>query len=60
MFLVIVGLTFDVIELGEVITGQKPGRTQDEQVTVCDLTGTGVQDTAIANYVMAKFLSSAR
>ena len=52
--------TFDVIELGEVITGQKPGRTQDEQVTVCDLTGTGVQDTAIANYVMAKFLSSAR
>lgn len=50
--------TFNVIELGEIVTGQKSGRTQDEQVTVCDLTGTGVQDTAIANYVMAKFLSS--
>lgn len=35
-------------ELGQVLTGQKAGRTNDDQVTVCDLTGTGVQDTAIA------------
>ncbi|WP_169546420.1 cyclodeaminase [Sneathiella aquimaris] len=37
-------------ELGEIITGQKPGRLSDEQVTICDLTGTGVQDTAIATF----------
>ncbi len=37
-----------VLELGELTAGQKPGRTDDSQITVCDLTGTGVQDTAIA------------
>ncbi|WP_250536434.1 cyclodeaminase [Caballeronia sp. AZ10_KS36] len=35
-------------ELGQVIAQQAPGRTSDEQVTLCDLTGTGAQDTAIA------------
>ena len=35
-------------ELGEITGGAKPGRTRDDQITVCDLTGTGVQDTAIA------------
>ncbi len=35
-------------ELGQVIAGQHPGRTSPEDLTVCDLTGTGVQDTAIA------------
>ena len=35
-------------ELGEVIAGQRAGRTSPEQITVCDLTGTGAQDTAIA------------
>jgi ectoine utilization protein EutC len=39
-----------VDELGEVITGTRPGREGPDQVTVCDLTGTGVQDTAIALY----------
>ena len=39
-----------VDELGEIITGAKSGRQGDDQVTVCDLTGTGVQDTAIALY----------
>lgn len=37
----------DVAELGEVAAGRAPGRTSDVQITVCDLTGTGVQDTAI-------------
>jgi ornithine cyclodeaminase len=37
-----------IIELGDIITGHRPGRQNDEQITVCDLTGTGVQDTAIA------------
>ncbi len=37
-------------ELGAVITGTHPGRTDDDQVTICDLTGTGAQDTAIATH----------
>jgi ornithine cyclodeaminase len=36
-------------ELGEITAGQAPGREDDRHVTLCDLTGTGVQDTAIAN-----------
>jgi ornithine cyclodeaminase len=36
-------------ELGQVIVGQRPGRTSERDITVCDLTGTGAQDTAIAN-----------
>jgi ornithine cyclodeaminase len=37
-----------VIELGEIVAGRRSGRTGVDQVTVCDLTGTGAQDTAIA------------
>ena len=40
--------TSQVIELGELTSGARRGRTAEHQVTVCDLTGTGVQDTAIA------------
>jgi ornithine cyclodeaminase len=40
-------------ELGELVTGAKPGRTSDDQVTICDLTGTGAQDTAIATFAVA-------
>lgn len=39
----------DVIELGQLTSGSKPGRQDAAEITVCDLTGTGVQDTAIAN-----------
>lgn len=35
-------------ELGAVAAGEHPGRQRDDQVTLADLTGTGVQDTAIA------------
>jgi len=38
----------DFPELGQIVAGQAPGRSGAGQVTVCDLTGTGVQDTAIA------------
>ncbi|WP_454813995.1 ectoine utilization protein EutC [Labrys neptuniae] len=35
-------------ELGHVIAGTAKGRRSDADITLCDLTGTGVQDTAIA------------
>jgi len=41
-------------ELGQVIAGHAPGRTSDADVTLCDLTGTGAQDTAIAALALAR------
>ncbi|MBW4973234.1 cyclodeaminase [Roseovarius mucosus] len=41
-------------ELGDVIQGRARGRKNDAEITICDLTGTGVQDTAIATHVMAR------
>jgi alanine dehydrogenase len=38
----------DVIDLGAVLAGQRPGRTNDEQVTLFDSTGLAIQDLAIA------------
>ncbi len=35
-------------ELGQVVAGLAPGRPGPDAITVCDLTGTGAQDTAIA------------
>ena len=35
-------------QLGELVAGRKPGRTREDEITVCDLTGVGFQDTAIA------------
>ncbi len=40
-------------ELGEVITGKATGRQSQDDITICDLTGTGAQDTAIASHVLA-------
>jgi ectoine utilization protein EutC len=39
-------------ELGEIVAGARQGRTSDDQVTICDLTGTGAQDTAIATFAV--------
>ncbi|WP_157018928.1 ectoine utilization protein EutC [Mesorhizobium xinjiangense] len=36
------------VELGAIVAGKAAGRPSPEAITVCDLTGTGVQDTAIA------------
>ena len=40
-------------ELGAVVAGAIPGRPSPEAITVCDLTGTGAQDTAIATHALA-------
>lgn len=37
-------------ELGDIVAGKAPGRTSAQDITIADLTGTGVQDTAIATY----------
>jgi ornithine cyclodeaminase len=42
-----------VVELGAIINGDADGRTDERQVTVCDLTGVGVQDTMIAIKALA-------
>jgi ornithine cyclodeaminase len=41
------------VELGEVCAGTTEGRSDERQLTVCDLTGVGVQDVAAANAVLA-------
>ncbi|SLN58026.1 L-lysine cyclodeaminase [Roseivivax jejudonensis] len=38
-------------ELGEIVTGARPGRQSARDITIADLTGTGAQDTAIATHV---------
>jgi ectoine utilization protein EutC len=37
-----------IVELGEVVLGRSAGRQSESEITVCDLTGTGIQDTLIA------------
>jgi ornithine cyclodeaminase len=44
----------DIAELGDITSGKRSGRRDDTQITLCDLTGTGVQDTAIANLALKK------
>jgi ornithine cyclodeaminase len=41
-------------ELGNVIVGRLPGRVHKDQIIVCDLTGVGVQDAAVASLVLEK------
>ncbi|MBY6199766.1 cyclodeaminase [Maritalea mobilis] len=43
----------DPVELGQIVTGAAQGRTDAQQITICDLTGTGAQDTAIATHARA-------
>mgnify|MGYP001811986955 CR=1 FL=1 len=45
-------------ELGEVAGGKAPGRSDDADITIADLTGTGVQDTAIATFALQRAVSN--
>ncbi|WP_455919102.1 ectoine utilization protein EutC [Ensifer canadensis] len=44
----------DFAELGQIIAGQRQGRTDANQITIVDLTGTGIQDTAIATLAFVR------
>lgn len=48
----------DPAELGAVVSGTAAGRKNEAAITICDLTGTGAQDTAIATHV-ARILGNA-
>jgi ornithine cyclodeaminase len=52
------GAELAVDELGEITSGARPGRQSADQITVCDLTGTGVQDTAIALLAYRKAIAA--
>ena len=39
-------------ELGEVVAGKVTARKSPDDITICDLTGTGAQDTAIATHAL--------
>jgi ornithine cyclodeaminase len=47
-----------VVELGEIILGNRPGRSSDSQITVADLTGVAVQDIEIATAVHERLAQS--
>jgi alanine dehydrogenase len=47
-------------ELGEVISGRKPGREAREEIIVFDSTGTGLQDVAAAAIVYEKAVDAGR
>ena len=47
----------DITEIGELTAGTKIGRQNDQEITICDLTGVGVQDTTIAVLTYQKAIS---
>ena len=46
----------DFDELGDVVAGKCSGRVGDTEIIICDLTGTGAQDTAIATMARSRAL----
>ena len=39
----------DITEIGRVINGDHPGRTSEDEITLFDGTGVGLQDLAVAS-----------
>ena len=48
----------EIVELGDITSGRHPGRSDESQITICDLTGVGVQDAAIAALTYDKALQA--
>jgi len=55
----VLGEESTIDELGAITSGKVAGRGSAEEISVCDLTGTGVQDTAIATLALARARESA-
>lgn len=49
-----------VHELGDVIRDPSLGRTSEDQISVCDMTGVAVQDIVVAKHVLAQLSQSPR
>jgi len=47
-------------DLGQLVTGRKPGRTSDDQIFVFDSTGTALQDVAAVALVYERAMQSGR
>ncbi len=47
-------------ELADVVTGRKPGRRSDQEITVFDSTGTALEDVAAAVVVYERALAAGR
>lgn len=45
-------------ELGDIVSGVAEGRLSNDAITIADLTGTGVQDTAIATFARRRALAA--
>jgi alanine dehydrogenase len=45
-------------ELSDVVTGRRPGRTRDDEITIFDSSGTALQDVAAAVVVYEKALAN--
>lgn len=48
------------VELGEIVARRRLGRQHENQISICDLTGTGAQDTAIATHALARAQADGR
>ncbi|TNF58025.1 MAG: ornithine cyclodeaminase family protein [Rhodobacteraceae bacterium] len=47
-----------IVELGAVINGTHPGRTSDDEITLFDGTGVGLQDLAVASAVVRRAIEA--
>ncbi len=54
----IVEASADFNELGMIVAGKASGRPADDAITIADLTGTGIQDTAIATFASKRGLAA--
>ena len=52
----LISATREFPEIGQILAGQKAARQNETEITLCDLTGTGIQDTAIATLAYQRCL----
>lgn len=45
-------------QIGEILVGKKPGRTDEDEITIFDSTGLGIQDVAVGSVIYEKALKS--